>query len=84
MVGRVRVEILSEKQPHKKQRFLNVGYADGPVGVNNQASLDCESFLLRQQRLQSLFKRKNFNPNFNRRGQALCLSYSYHQIVGQT
>lgn len=50
---------LSEKQPHKKQRFLNVDYADGPVGVNNQASLDCESFLLRQQRLQGLFKRKN-------------------------
>lgn len=50
---------LSEKQPHKKQRFLNVGYADSPVGVNNQASLDCESFLLRQQRLQGLFKRKN-------------------------
>ena len=50
---------LSEKQPHKKQRFLNVGYADDPVGVNNQASLDCESFLLRQQRLQGLFKRKN-------------------------
>ena len=50
---------LLEKQPHKKQRFLNAGYADGPVGVNNQASLDCESFLLRQQRLQGLFKCKN-------------------------
>lgn len=50
---------LLEKQPYKKQRFLNAGYADSPVGVNNQASLDCESFLLRQQRLQSLFKRKN-------------------------